>query len=333
MSYITTVTGKHFDPMTPEKQDIDIFDIAHALSLICRGNGHTKAFYSVAQHSLACAREAHLRGETVTVTLGCLLHDASEAYLSDVTRPVKKDLPQYLQAEEKLQNEIWRGFTGRALTGDEKRLIFEIDDCMLSMEFHRLMPEDLNDSYQKLLNPVSCETRPPRETADEFLLFFVNLFDSFSVHKADGEELTAAVELFHLLPDLPADAGELWVLERGDELAGFGFFNEKTGVPEFRYSDEENRRIYHTFLKSALMTAPEALTNEFTGLSDCDGKAAALLTVQNELFYGTANYLVPEYCYHEFGVEKEAVQIGMYVFYPEDISSIRKWQISNSLIK
>lgn len=93
MSYITTVTGKHFYPLNPDPRDIDIEDIAHALSLICRANGHFCRFYSVAQHCIACAGEAAARGHSLEVILGCLLHDASEAYLCDVTRPVKKHIP------------------------------------------------------------------------------------------------------------------------------------------------------------------------------------------------------------------------------------------------
>ena len=58
MSYITTVSGIHFYPLDPNPDDIDIKDIAHALSLICRANGHFKYFYSVAQHCVACANEA-----------------------------------------------------------------------------------------------------------------------------------------------------------------------------------------------------------------------------------------------------------------------------------
>ena len=128
MSYITTVTGIHFYPLNPNPKDIDIEDIAHALSLICRANGHFRHFYSVAQHCIACAEEAIERGYSPEVILGCLLHDASEAYLCDVTRPVKKHIPQYLQAEEKLQEVIWKRFIGRELTDAEKKLIFEIDD-------------------------------------------------------------------------------------------------------------------------------------------------------------------------------------------------------------
>ncbi len=169
MSYITTVTGIHFYPLDPNPDDIDIKDIAHALSLICRANGHFRHFYSVAQHCIACAEEAIERGYSPEVILGCLLHDASEAYLCDVTRPVKKHIPQYLRAEEKLQEVIWKRFIGRELTDAEKKLIFEIDDDILSMEFHLLMPEDLNEDYRKLQGSYTCEYQDPQEVKSRFI--------------------------------------------------------------------------------------------------------------------------------------------------------------------
>ena len=169
MSYITTVTGKHFYPLNPNPQNIDIDDIAHALSLICRANGHFKHFYSVAQHSIACAEEAIERGYSPEVILGCLLHDASEAYLCDVTRPVKKHIPQYLRAEEKLQAVIWKRFIGRELTDTEQNQIFEIDDHILSQEFHLLMPEDLNEDYRKLQSECECEYQDPQEVKERFI--------------------------------------------------------------------------------------------------------------------------------------------------------------------
>lgn len=169
MSYITTVTGIHFYPLNPNPKDIDIEDIAHALSLICRANGHFRHFYSVAQHCIACAEEAIERGYSPEVILGCLLHDASEAYLCDVTRPVKKHIPQYLQAEEKLQEVIWKRFIGRELTDTEKNQIFEIDDDILSMEFHLLMPEDLNEDYRKLQGSYTCEYQDPQEVRTRFI--------------------------------------------------------------------------------------------------------------------------------------------------------------------
>ncbi len=169
MSYITTVTGKHFYPLNPNRQDIDLEDIAHVLSLICRANGHFRHFYSVAQHSIACANEAIARGYSWEVILGALLHDASEAYLCDVTRPVKKHIPEYLQAEERLQNIIWERFIGRELTEAELKEIFEIDDHVLSMEFHQLMPEDLNKDYLMLLSDCLCELKNPQEVKERFI--------------------------------------------------------------------------------------------------------------------------------------------------------------------
>ena len=169
MSYITTVTGKHFDPVSPDPELIDVFDIAHALSMICRANGHVRRFYSVAQHSIACAKEAQARGWSREIVLGCLFHDGSEAYLSDVTRPVKKDLPYYLEVEDRLQNLIWERFIGRPITQEERRAVFEIDDAMLSMEFPRLMPDDCGDEYQNLTREVICEEASPASVRDEFI--------------------------------------------------------------------------------------------------------------------------------------------------------------------
>ena len=107
MSAIKTYSGIMFDPLEPNSDLIQIEDIAHALSMLCRANGHFKSFYSVGQHCINCAEEAAVRGYSARVQLGCLLHDGSEAYLSDVTRPVKKALPKYLEIEEPLQNSIW----------------------------------------------------------------------------------------------------------------------------------------------------------------------------------------------------------------------------------
>ena len=58
MSFITTYTKKYFDPLNVDESLLDIKDIAHALSMICRGNGHVKTFWSVGEHCICCAREA-----------------------------------------------------------------------------------------------------------------------------------------------------------------------------------------------------------------------------------------------------------------------------------
>ena len=78
MDFITTYTGVHLNPADPDPDQIRIEDIAHALSLICRGNGQVRTFWSVGEHCLCCAREAEARGLSSRVVLACLLHDASE---------------------------------------------------------------------------------------------------------------------------------------------------------------------------------------------------------------------------------------------------------------
>lgn len=157
MSFITTFTKKHFYPANADIDDIDINDIAHALSLLCRANGHFKRFYSVAQHSLNCAKEAKARGYSERVQLGCLLHDASEAYLSDVTRPVKAQLPKYLEIEEKLQNAIFDKWIIPSLTQEERKLVFDIDDAVLYHEFLNLIDEKISDNEPKILSDLEYD--------------------------------------------------------------------------------------------------------------------------------------------------------------------------------
>ena len=121
--YITTYTKKHFTPLTPVADNIDIRDIAHALSLMVRANGHFPEFYSVAQHSIHCAREAIARKADPRMAILCLLHDASEAYIADITRPLKRNLEEYREAEYRLQTAIYEKFTGAAPDEREREFI------------------------------------------------------------------------------------------------------------------------------------------------------------------------------------------------------------------
>lgn len=141
MSTILTHTGRRFTPLRARKEDIAIADIAHALSLLCRANGHFPRFFSVAQHSVNCAAEAACRGYSTRVRLACLLHDASEAYISDVTRPVKAALPEYRRIEAHLQHLIYELFLPSPLTDGEHQLVEDVDDAMLYSEFMHFKSE------------------------------------------------------------------------------------------------------------------------------------------------------------------------------------------------
>jgi 5'-nucleotidase len=104
-SYIETFSGKKFYFLDPRKEDVDIIDIAHSLSMQCRFTGHSNSFYSIAEHSLIvsslCPKEHKLWG---------LLHDASEAYLTDVASPVKPHLTNYKLMEKVIMEPICNKF-------------------------------------------------------------------------------------------------------------------------------------------------------------------------------------------------------------------------------
>lgn len=103
--WMQTYRGAPFWPMDPRPDEIHILDIAHSLSMLCRYNGHCVRFYSVAEHSVHVSRAVPQEH-----ALWGLLHDASEAYLADVPRPVKPFLPGYKGAEGRLQLAIAERF-------------------------------------------------------------------------------------------------------------------------------------------------------------------------------------------------------------------------------
>lgn len=94
-SWLQTYTGTKYWPLDPRAEEVNIEDIAHALSNVCRYAGHTSRFYSVAEHSVLVSKlvapELALQG---------LLHDATEAYILDVPRPLKPYLTNYAEIEE-----------------------------------------------------------------------------------------------------------------------------------------------------------------------------------------------------------------------------------------
>lgn len=175
MSEILTYTRIMFDPIHPDPARIRIRDIAHALSMLCRANGHFTSFYSVGQHSINCCREARARGYDRRVQLACLLHDASEAYLADVTRPVKKELPRYLEIEKPLQAAIWEKFLGGSLTEAEEKQVFDIDDEVLCYEFLTLMETPLREEVPKLCSVPDIAFPGFVQTEEEFLSCFREL--------------------------------------------------------------------------------------------------------------------------------------------------------------
>lgn len=109
---ITTVSGIRFTPFDPRPDQINIRDIATALSHLCRWSGHVERFMSVGEHSILVSRLVEKLGYGARSALTGLLHDASEAYLADLPRPIKyhKGLKTYRVTEDRIHAAIAQKF-------------------------------------------------------------------------------------------------------------------------------------------------------------------------------------------------------------------------------
>lgn len=128
---IRTYTGHYLNVLEPDPAMINIVDIAHALSMNVRFGGHLPAFYCVAQHSIIVSNWVKPEHR-----LAALLHDASEAYLIDLPRPIKQQLPDYKVIEDNLMRVI-SGVFGFEYPFHES--IKEADDTVLEIEWNCLM--------------------------------------------------------------------------------------------------------------------------------------------------------------------------------------------------
>lgn len=164
---IQTYTGVLFNPFHPRPEDIDIRDIAHALSQQCRFGGHSKTLYSVAQHCLLVSKYL-----PAPFKLWGLLHDASEAYLVDIPKPIKNFLPDYLDIEYRLEQEIARAFGLRWPVPAEVKVI---DQRILATERRDLMRP--GPEWQGLPEPFADKIDPLQPPVAEyrFLTEFYNL--------------------------------------------------------------------------------------------------------------------------------------------------------------
>ncbi len=166
---ITTYTNKTFTPAEPQPSSLCIEDIAHALSLLCRGNGHCSTFYSVGQHCLACAREAEAKGYSPKVVLTALLHDASECYLSDVPHPYKSAMPEYVREEDRIMALIYEKFLGSQPMAEEAAQVKSIDRALMYSDLEALLHGEHNPEADALLLKVDYTVRPFAQVEQEYL--------------------------------------------------------------------------------------------------------------------------------------------------------------------
>lgn len=126
---MSTYTGKKFYPADPRPEDVDIIDIAVATGNMCRYGGHC-LFYSVAEHSIHVSKIV-----PPELALSGLLHDATEAYIADLIRPLKRTLGKenfYFEIEDR----IWRRAIAPAfgLPQDLPQQVIDADTAMLALE-------------------------------------------------------------------------------------------------------------------------------------------------------------------------------------------------------
>ena len=171
-SWIQTYSGRRFNPTKPNPSSIVIQDVAHALSLQCRFSGHTRQFYSVAQHSVGvsylCDRQDALWG---------LLHDASEAYLVDIPNPLKRSgkFDAYLDFEKNMMQAVCIRFN---LPPDEPASVKAADRKMLEIEAQELMSPLRSDWQPKIEKSfLGITALSPQESKNLFIKRFLELCD------------------------------------------------------------------------------------------------------------------------------------------------------------
>ena len=177
-AWIITYSGLKFYHLDPKPDMVLIEDIAHSLSNRCRWTGHVKHFYSVAQHSVYASLVCKPGFE-----FACLMHDASEAYLGDMNRPLKHFTaagPAYLQIEEKVEAVIFKKFGLPAVLAPEVK---EADVQMLYAEKAQLMNVTAHTQYEsrkwgtdETEANICIERWTPRRAEKMFLRRFQELY-------------------------------------------------------------------------------------------------------------------------------------------------------------
>ncbi len=184
-AWIQTYSGRRFSPVNPDPKSIVLQDIAHSLSMQCRFSGHSKKFYSVAQHSVLVSYIC----DSADALWG-LLHDASEAYCVDIPRPLKQSglLQGYIDIENAVQQAVCHRFN---LSPIEPSSVKIADKQLLATEARDLMTPHHCD-WHNLIEPLPFLIEPwgQQQAENLFIKRFFEItkapnsyFDYYLIHK------------------------------------------------------------------------------------------------------------------------------------------------------
>ena len=185
---ITTFTGKTLDFENPDPESICIEDIAHALSMVCRFSGQCREFYSVAQHSVLVSLGLHAvvtteeqktwwlwREHETRLRQIALLHDAAEAYMGDLNRPLKRIMPQYSKIEDRVFRAIATKF--KLLFTGLPDIVKDMDRLIFANEWASFMPPGPSDADREPDKEIGIiKAMGPKEAEVVFLGRFKELF-------------------------------------------------------------------------------------------------------------------------------------------------------------
>lgn len=197
-TWLETFSGIQFWSMDPRPEEVKIEDIAHSLCNLCRFAGHSRVFYSVGRHSENCRRVAErVRGsspDALRLQMLCLIHDAAEAYIGDLPRPIKQFIPEFKTVERKVEAIIYEALQIAPPTEEEERFVKHIDNYMLCIE-GRILMRDLDDWTSLIVEdcPLTLDEQDFSEeyytaeyTDQEFLAVYYKL--KSQLEEAEGSE-------------------------------------------------------------------------------------------------------------------------------------------------
>lgn len=234
-TFIETYTGRAFWPLAPTMDALSIIDIAHALSNQCRYSGHVQFFYSVAQHCCLLAAWVVNRGGSALDALQILMHDAPEAYLVDIARPVKQHMHEYRVWDHAINDVIreWMGWKGLPMLPIQD----ELDSRIIVDERAQLMDKARLNDWGHDLKPLDICIEPwsPERAEKEFLMQYAAYSKAvYGSYQYINHAWGIPVQIFH---------------EGGSDMKNSADLVEvdvKGGVGRMRVRDEEGIMVRDT---------------------------------------------------------------------------------------